>query len=103
MYYDDIVIGSGLSALAVTMGLLALPGRRVAVLCGPVAGSFRYYDERAAVPCAYAGHGGLGSFWHGVIPTSLGRSGDKGQDQAFAELFSHFYPRAKLESHWGKP
>jgi hypothetical protein len=103
MYYDDIVIGSGLSALAVSMGLLASPGRRVAVLCGPAVGSFRYYDERGAVPCAYVGHGGLGSFWHGVIPTRVARSGDESQDRAFAELFSHFYPRAKLESRWGNP
>lgn len=103
MYYDDIVIGSGLSALAVSMGLLSLPGRRVAVLCGPVVGSFRYYDASATVPCAYSGHGGLGSFWHGVIPTSLARSGDEGQDRAFTELFARFYPRAKLESQWGSP
>ena len=66
---DDIVIGSGLAALGTVLGLLAQPERRIVVLCGPVESSFLYYDDRRTVPCAFLGEGGLGSHWHGVIPT----------------------------------
>ncbi len=103
MDYDDLVIGSGLAALGVVTGLLASPGRRVGVLCGPTAAGFRYYDERRSVPCAYDGLGGLGSFWHGVIPTRLPEGMDAGDAASLRALFDEFYPRAGATLAWGTP
>ena len=64
--YDDIVIGSGLSAIGTVLGLPAT--RRVLVLCGPAESATQYYDSTRRSPCSYLGYGGLGNFWHGVIP-----------------------------------
>lgn len=56
--FDDIVIGSGLTALGTVLGLPA--GRRILVLAGEASGRFSHYDARGAVPCAFDGMGGLG-------------------------------------------
>lgn len=100
---DDLVIGSGLAALGAVLGLLAQPDRRVTVLCGPQEGRFLHYDGRALAPCAFLGPGGLGSHWHGVIPTGLRvRPGDI-SDAEFSLVFRRFYPHADINARIGKP
>jgi hypothetical protein len=99
--FDDIVIGSGLSALGTVLGLPAQ--RRVLVLAGPPEGQFAHYDERGAVPCAYDGQGGLGGYWHGVIPMSQRTVFDDTDADVFAPLFTHFYPRADVARWLGTP
>ena len=100
---DDLVIGSGLAALGAVLGLLAEPGRRVTVLCGPQEGRLLHYDGRALAPCAFLGPGGLGSHWHGVIPTGLRvRPGDI-SDADFRSVFRRFYPHGDIDAHIGKP
>ncbi len=103
MDYDDIVIGSGLAALGTVMGLLASPGRRIGVFCGPQVPHFDYYDARRSVPCAYDGPGGLGSFWHGVIPTRVADGTNAGDATAVRELFDRFYPEVGARLQWGTP
>lgn len=96
MVFDDIVVGSGLSALGTVMGLDR--ERRVLVLAGAAAGEFAYYDARRVVPCAYQGLGGLGNSWHGVIPLSM-RANFGGATQAgFAKYFAAFYPHTSLDA-----
>ncbi len=89
--FDDIVIGSGLAALATVMGLS--PRRRVLVIGGPVRGRYLHYDDRAAAPCAYLGAGGLGNAWHGVIPMALHEQLAPDATDLL-QLFGSFYPRA---------
>lgn len=101
MAYDDIVIGSGLSALGVALGLP--PRRRVLVLGGPARGTTTYYGADAQVPCAHLGHGGLGNYWHGVIPTGLHENFGGSSPEAFAGLFERFYPRTDILSRLGQP
>ena len=100
---EDLVIGSGLAALGTVLGLMADPARRVGVLCGPAQGRFFYYDARRSTPCAYLGPGGLGSHWHGVVPTRAGHSGDAAVDACFDELIERFHAGAGLRQHWGTP
>ncbi len=101
MDVDDIVIGSGLSALGAVLGLAR--SRSVLVIGGPAAGHFLHYDARATVPSAYLGHGGLGNDWHGVIPTGWNaKFGDAGEDE-FASLFGRFYPRTDPRPRLGQP
>lgn len=101
--FDDLVIGSGLSALATVLGLMARPQRRIGVLCGPPAGRFTYYDARRSVPCAYLGAGGLGQHWHGVIPTGRGVRLGAASDDDFAAMFARFYPRFDIRARLGTP
>jgi hypothetical protein len=99
--YDDIVIGSGLSALGSVIGLP--PERRILVISGPGVARTQYYDSTSAVPCAHIGYGGLGNFWHGVIPTG-GRENFAGSSPAdFRQLFEWFYPGADVGPRLGKP
>jgi hypothetical protein len=99
--YDDIVIGSGLSALGTVIGLPA--GRRVLVIAGPAVPTTQYYDSTGAVPCAHVGYGGLGNYWHGVIPTG-GRENFAASSAAdFERLFEWFYPGVGVGSRLGKP
>jgi hypothetical protein len=99
--YDDIVIGSGLSALATVIGLP--PGRRVLVIAGPGVPQTLYYDATSAVPCAHVGYGGLGNFWHGVIPTGGRENFARSSAAEFEQLFQWFYPGADVGSRIGKP
>lgn len=101
MDFDDIVIGSGLAALGCVLGLEH--SERVLVLCGPTRGSFTYYDAARTVPCAYAGEGGLGNDWHGVIPTGWRNNFAHSSDAQFAETFGHFYARTSILGQLGKP
>ncbi len=96
---EELIIGSGLTALGTALGLA--PQRRVVVLAGDPTGNFRYYPGTTDTPCAHLGPGGLGQYWHGVIPTPAAtRNGGDGGDggdaeaQAFAAWFAHFYPHA---------
>jgi len=93
--YDDIVIGSGLAALATILGLDSR--RRVLVLGGAAAGQFSHYDAKGAVPCAFSGQGG---YWHGVIPVT-NREVAGADASTFSALFSRFYPRVDVQRRLG--
>ena len=101
MDYDDIVIGSGLSALGTVVGLP--PQRRVLVIGGPAVVRTQYYDGGGRVPCARVGYGGLGNFWHGVIPTSGRNNFAASREEQFRELFQWFYPGTDLQGRWRQP
>jgi hypothetical protein len=98
--FDDIVIGSGLSALGAVLGLPR--GRRVLVLGGG-AGFTQYYHASGAVPCAHVGFGGLGNFWHGVIPFGLHENYASSREADFVTLFEHFYPGIRAVTELGRP
>lgn len=100
MVFDDIVVGSGLSALGAVMGLP--PTRKVLVIGGPREGALEYYDSTNSVPREYLGHGGLGNFWHGVIPTNLEAGFANVSANHFIELFNTFYPGIDIRSRLGK-
>lgn len=89
--HDDIIIGSGLAALATASGLAG--SRRVLVIGGPRPGQFMHYDAQGSVPCAYVGEGGLGTAWHGVIPLALHDRLAPNANE-LAEFLSGFYPAA---------
>ncbi len=97
MVFDDIVIGSGLSALGVVLGLGS--ERNILMLGGPRRGESVYYRQDRAVPCAHLGLGGLGNFWHGVIPMALRASFDEVRDCDFVRMFDKFYPRTSVKDH----
>jgi hypothetical protein len=99
LVFDDIIIGSGLSALATAIGLPV--GRRVLVLAGPTSPHSLYYQPEGVVPCAHHGFGGLGNFWHGVIPMATSASFAGGSAE-FSELFRRFYPLVDLDSRLGQ-
>jgi hypothetical protein len=99
--YDDIVIGSGLSALGTVMGLGQ--GRRILVLAGPKTGQCAHYQRDRTVPCAYLGLGGLGKYWHGVIPMALASNFGAASTEEFAQLFARFYPHTSLRGHLHQP
>ncbi len=101
MNYDDIVIGSGLSALGAVLGLDA--ARRVLVLGSPAQGEYSHYSAARSVPCAYLGSGGLGNDWHGVIPLGLRNDFGTADPGAFAALFRRFYPATDIEPLLGRP
>lgn len=104
MDFDDLVIGSGLAALGTVMGLRSSnPRRRVGVLCGPAASEFFYYNASRTVPCAFLGEGGLGSHWHGVIPTGGRHNFGDASDASFTALFAQFYPQAATRLRLGEP
>jgi hypothetical protein len=99
--YDDIIIGSGLSALGAVIGLPSR--RRVLVVGGRQQGTFIRYGLSTNIPCAYSGFGGLGRFWHGVIPTGLRKNFASSTPESFARFFGRFYPRTNIETRLGEP
>jgi hypothetical protein len=101
VYYDDIVVGSGLTALGVVLGLGLR--KRILVLAGDRGGGFQYYDPRRSVPCAFLGAGGLGNSWHGVIPLSRKNDFAGTTDADFLELFTRFYPHAGVDRQLCQP
>lgn len=101
MDIDDVVIGSGMSALGVVLGLD--PSRRVIVLAGPKLGAYTYYNSTETAPCAYFGIGGLGNDWHGVIPTGRQHGFGSTTDADFVSMFAHFYPHTEIRSRLGRP
>lgn len=100
--FDDIVIGSGLSALGAVLGTDAR--RRVLVIANPPQGEYSYYDDRRTVPSAYSGAGGLGNAWHGVIPTGWRNNFGHANATDYAALLKYFYPHVniaeKIEQPW---
>jgi hypothetical protein len=101
LVFDEIVVGSGLTALGVVLGLPSQ--RRVLVIGGPAGGRFVYYDQTRTKACAYLGHGGLGTYWHGVIATGGQRSTTDATVQHFDRLLRHFYPNTDVSERSGKP
>lgn len=97
MDYDEIVIGSGLSALGTVIGLPVK--RRILLIGGPLPGHSLYYDATRTVPCAHLGAGGLGNFWHGVIPAGGAENFAGSGADAFSQLFRRFYPRGDISEH----
>ena len=101
MVFDEIVVGSGLSALGAVLGLPT--NRRVLVIGGPTSGQFVYYTGDWTYPCACLGHGGLGTYWRGVISTA-GQQNFAGASAGYFEtLVRRFYPNTHISERWGKP
>lgn len=100
MVYDDLIIGSGLTALATVYGLGQR--NRVCVLAGSDQPELQWYDELCRIPCANSGFGGLGAYWHGVIAMGAPSAFFEADRVLFEELFSRFYPEP-LESRFGQP
>lgn len=88
MVYDDIIIGSGLTALATMLGLD--PSRRIAVITGGAEDRISHYSGTQNVPLANQGFAGLGSYWHGVIPCP--HLDEDNPTENYKTLFSEFYP-----------
>lgn len=101
MAYDDIIVGSGLTALATAIGLA--PSRKVLVLGGPENAELEFYADQKSIPCAYPGFGGLGNFWHGVIPTAIGAPYALESRNEVVELARYFYPRTSIQGKIGQP
>lgn len=101
MDFQDLIVGSGLSALGVALGLEG--GGSVGVICGSGSAGFRYYDHPSRTPCSFAGDGGLGNHWHGVIPLGLRGQTPPVDSGAIAKLLEYFYPRLPIDRLLGTP
>jgi hypothetical protein len=99
MPFDDIIIGSGLSALGVVLGLRRGAGR-ILVVAGAESGLRHYPGSK--VPAARGGRGGMGEYWHGIIPLSLQHRPGGLDDESWGRLASQLYPTAALADHIGK-
>jgi hypothetical protein len=99
--FDEIVIGSGLAALGVAFGLSA--NQRVLVIGGPTSGQFVYYGGVRAKVCAFQGHGGLGTYWHGVISTGNHQSCIGVSVPYFERFVRRFYPNTDISERMGTP
>lgn len=99
--YDDVVVGSGLTGLATALGLPA--SRRVLVVAGPAIKETNYYGGTTRIPCSNLGLGGLGSFWHGVIPVLRPPDSVQGGNAVLEELFKCFYPAESVAERIGDP
>lgn len=62
-----------------------------------------YYQGTSGVPASVRGQGGLGNFWHGVIPTSRSTAWPGHDDTQFATLFDRYYPHARIRDKLGLP
>lgn len=85
------------------MGLGVGKGRRILVLAGPKIGQGAHYQRDRTVPCAYLGLGGLGNYWHGVIPMALASNFGAANTEDFTQLFAKFYPHTSLRGHLHQP
>lgn len=97
MEIDDVLIGSGLSALGAALAL-APTRRRVLCVTGPRAGVLETYPG-ASVPAAYQGEGGLGRYWHGVIPLNSSPGFPSVSREQINGFLSRFYPGLDASSH----
>lgn len=93
MHVDDLIIGSGLAGLGVMLGL-AQSRRSVGVIVDDRA-VIRHYPE-TQTPAQYLGHGGLGEYWHGVIPLNPRYRPRHFDEAAWTQLLQRFYPSARL-------
>lgn len=98
--FDHVVVGSGVSALGSTLGLVG--NGNILVLAGPAQSRFTYYDSSRLVPCAFEGLGGLGNYWHGGIPITLDKSVGEFGESDFRRLFERFYPRSAQKMDFGR-
>ncbi|MGL4813566.1 MAG: hypothetical protein ACRCXM_17490 [Beijerinckiaceae bacterium] len=87
MHADHIIIGSGLSALGVALGLPA--AARIIVVTG--AGNQVQTYPGNATPASYLGPGGMGNFWHGIIPVTSAVL-DGAQAATASDLLTALYP-----------
>lgn len=94
MVYDDIIVGSGLTALATAYGLPA--ERRVLVIASPLKDGVVHYDNLSKIPCQNISFGGLGNYWHGVIPMHTSDLFADVPNAEFEELFQTFYPEVSV-------
>jgi hypothetical protein len=101
MVFDEIVVGSGLSALGTVLGIPA--NRHVLVIGGPTSGHFVHYNGDHTYPCAYLGHGGLGTYWRGVISTGGQQNFAGATVEYFETLVRRFYPNTEISQRFGKP
>ncbi|QOZ78445.1 hypothetical protein XH83_25310 [Bradyrhizobium sp. CCBAU 53351] len=100
MVYDDIIIGSGLAALGAAIGLAA--SRKVLVIGGAEKAELEFYSDQKSIPCSYTGVGGLGNFWHGVVPTGIEAPYAQESSKELVELFQYFYPRSSIQDRIGR-
>jgi hypothetical protein len=98
MHVDDLIIGSGLAGLGVMLGL-AQSRRSVGVLVDERS-VIRHYPE-TQTPAQHLGHGGLGEYWHGVIPLNLRYRPKHFDEAAWENLLDRFYPDAPLRTRKG--
>lgn len=89
MVFDHVIIGSGLTALATALGLGK--AHSVCVVAGRNNAEVQYYPQ-SSVPFTHEGWGGLGNFWHGVIPVGMPVNSLPVDAVSFADLFNYFYP-----------
>lgn len=97
MEIDDLLIGSGLSALGAALAL-APTRRRVLCVTGPRAGILETYPG-ASVPAAYHGEGGLGRYWHGVVPLASSSGFPSVSRQQIKGFLARFYPGFDASRH----
>jgi hypothetical protein len=87
MQADHLIIGSGLSALAVALGLPA--AARVVVVAG--AGDVLQTYPANRSPASFLGQGGLGNYWHGILPMAR-EATEQAALPAIRGLLAHLYP-----------
>jgi len=66
------------------------------VLTGGKEDTINHYDTSSKIPCQNLGFGGLGSYWHGVIPMHSSDTLPAVSEALIADLFRIFYPREEL-------
>jgi hypothetical protein len=94
--FDEIIVGSGLTALAVALGLDKR--KKVLVLTGSPSNEVVTYGHNTNTPLFFDGFGGLGNFWHGVIPLHETK---RNSDTSFEHLFKYFYKDVEISSKIG--
>lgn len=100
MRFDDVIIGSGLSALAVA-SVLAPAGRKILVIGRSRRGAFAHYPG-STMPASYSGFGGLGNFWHGVIPLGLHVLPENVSPESFYQALDEWFPDNDLRKFVGQ-
>jgi hypothetical protein len=98
MHVDELIIGSGLAGLGVLLGLAQ---RKCSVGILMENGSVIQFYPETQTPAQHLGHGGLGKYWHGVIPLGIRYRPPFFKEAAWEELLELFYPGAALASEKG--
>lgn len=101
MIYDEIIVGSGLTSLATLLGLKENKNfnkKRILVLADQQAANIKIYNSRYNIPYINSSYGGLGNFWHGVIPLNLSKRFPELSKCSLIMLLKKFYPNV----HWDK-